>query len=901
MRFLLMALLAILLGFSASIYLLQHNEQFKITTQQKLQTLFDSMFDCESQCTLKELSILPLLLTANQIKVKAPDKTSWEWQAESFSLKSSWINFLLSSNLGLEIILDSVRAQSTIDNNSLAIVEHLKKFILDAEDIPVSLKSLIIRKGLLHIIGNNKSIEGILAFSSESAVIADQFRSTLYITDGNLSIKSMPILQALTLHANIEKRPAVIPKKGLSIFAEGNMHLPIFPKGYQKCYISTHVKHGDATLLLRNKAHKFLCELNHNTDNNQTRVKGLIPLNYLQNIWPISSPVNGVAQFDMHIDHTNDNIMNGSLTIQDIYYNNMPIGSLTLTFHKESTNWTGTIRLINDEMQYTGDWTYNQSNKEVSLSLHNSSQIAAKATGSWVIEPYDFTFNILSNSESMTGNYKIKCTHKKLHDYIETKGNISLKDALLTLTGTLNKYNYAIEALLTPNFILQKFFCTDENNNILVTTNFKEKNNITLLIDYQAIRSLLAYWLDQDIRGKGIVEINLGLENDHQIMGNISMKDGHIQVPQTYNFIHQLNGNIAFNLDKKTLIVSDGSAELTEGVMRMHRATILWDDKLQKFFMHAPFLLENVFLNLERELFAVLSGALLLCTNDANGLTCKGNISIDKSECKKNIFSIDAQQSITSKLFRPVSGYNILCDIALTTHDPLHIKTFFLTTDVNVGLSIKNRINNPEILGSISLTSGILNFPYKPLYITRAHVYFLPHQLDDPAIELIAKGKIKKYHITLRITGSLKHPHIVFEATPPLTEEQIITLLLAGSEEGSFALAMPTMVMQNLQQLMFGSDQSLSKVESYFNAILSPLKHIRIVPSFVDQMGRGGFRGGIEIEVSERLRALIQKNFSLTEDTKFEVEYLLSDDITIRGIKDERSDLGGEVEMRWKF
>ena len=39
---------------------------------------------------------------------------------------------------------------------------------------------------------------------------------------------------------------------------------------------------------------------------------------------------------------------------------------------------------------------------------------------------------------------------------------------------------------------------------------------------------------------------------------------------------------------------------------------------------------------------------------------------------------------------------------------------------------------------------------------------------------------------------------------------------------------------------------------------------------------------------------MIQKNFSLTEDTKFELEFLLSDDITLR-------DIGGEVEMRWKF
>src|SRR5581483_3576363 len=97
------------------------------------------------------------------------------------------------------------------------------------------------------------------------------------------------------------------------------------------------------------------------------------------------------------------------------------------------------------------------------------------------------------------------------------------------------------------------------------------------------------------------------------------------------------------------------------------------------------------------------------------------------------------------------------------------------------------------------------------------------------------------------------------------------------------------------------TEQSPLKLDSHFKSWLKPFKNIHLVPSFTDQTGRGGLRGAIEIDVNERTHALIQKNFNLTEDTRFEVEYLLSDDITVRGIRDERKDVGGEVEMRWKF
>jgi hypothetical protein len=124
---------------------------------------------------------------------------------------------------------------------------------------------------------------------------------------------------------------------------------------------------------------------------------------------------------------------------------------------------------------------------------------------------------------------------------------------------------------------------------------------------------------------------------------------------------------------------------------------------------------------------------------------------------------------------------------------------------------------------------------------------------------------------------------------------------LAGSEAGSLSLVMPSLIMQNVQNYIFGSDHGSSTVETYVNNVLAPFKHIRIVPSFSDQTARGGFRGAIEIDVSDRLHATIQKNFSLTEDTRVELEFKVSDDINVRGIKDERGDLGGELETRISF
>jgi translocation and assembly module TamB len=187
------------------------------------------------------------------------------------------------------------------------------------------------------------------------------------------------------------------------------------------------------------------------------------------------------------------------------------------------------------------------------------------------------------------------------------------------------------------------------------------------------------------------------------------------------------------------------------------------------------------------------------------------------------------------------------------------------------------------------------------LYITQGSIYFTPGQLYDPLVEFTAKNSIKNHTIAMHVTGSLSKPHVMLESWPTLTQEQIVALLLVGSYQDSLNMVMPALVMNNITTLIFGDDHSTHSLTNKFAALLDPFKRIRLVPSFTDQTGRGGLRGAIEVDVSDRVHAVIQKNFSLTEDTYFELGYLLSDEINVRLLRDERRDWGAEVEMRWKF
>lgn len=206
---------------------------------------------------------------------------------------------------------------------------------------------------------------------------------------------------------------------------------------------------------------------------------------------------------------------------------------------------------------------------------------------------------------------------------------------------------------------------------------------------------------------------------------------------------------------------------------------------------------------------------------------------------------------------------------------------------------------NPTIVGSIDLLSGEFSFPYKPLYIQSGKIYLPNANIDDCEIEILATNKIKQYEVRMHIVGNIKNPKILLESTPNLLEEQIITLLLAGSHDGSLLLTMPTIAMSGLKNILFSSSLNNNKLQKYIKDMFNPLAGVNITPTFKPDYS--GIKSSLQIDVNEKLKAVVQPDINTPENSLLEIDYALSDDINIRGIKDESGNIGSEVEMRWRF
>ncbi len=378
-----------------------------------------------------------------------------------------------------------------------------------------------------------------------------------------------------------------------------------------------------------------------------------------------------------------------------------------------------------------------------------------------------------------------------------------------------------------------------------------------------------------------------------------------LRIPFTYNFLRSVRSTAIFSggdhvFLKSTFLKTD------RGTIKSALSTAIIDAEHKHIqSVHVPFCVEDFFINYTKDFFAQLSGAFVFeyLKDDRSKLSGVGMIK--KCHIRNNPLSTNMGNALVSATLNAFvkHPYAQATDLELVvkSHEPVDIKTEFLKARAHVALQVLGTLGEPQLYGTIELVNGTLNFPYKPLEISYGKIFFVDNQLDDPTIELSASATIKNYTITMYVQGTARNPVITFHSLPNLQEEQIISLLLGGSPDSSLSLVMPLSSMGLVEKLLVGDSQESSGLLDSFKNWLGPLDKVKIVPRFSDQTSRGGLRGALAIDVSENLSALIQQNFSLSEDTLIEVAYKPTDELTVRGMRDERGDLGGEIEARFTW
>lgn len=479
---------------------------------------------------------------------------------------------------------------------------------------------------------------------------------------------------------------------------------------------------------------------------------------------------------------------------------------------------------------------------------------------------------------------------------IPLRGKFTTDFSSARLKGTWAGNPVHLEADLNP-FCVTHFSIKDHlRNPRLSLEKIPEKRGVQGMLDGALIKMMVHAITGRQTSGnlEAIVKTE---ETDNGTRIFLKVDDASLKIPGTYTVIKELSGIIDLHSTERCVIIRDLTVGLHKGSAWSSRATFYFSQEGSLEYAHIPLQCKDLLVSKHKELFGTLSGGITL-TFRSGRWHCSGVLTLENAHVRSNLLSAQVQRN----LMAPAVGSSVLqtvdLDLQIKSRAPIRVNTSFLSTDAYLDIILRGTADKPTLAGSIELSHGTLAFPYKPLFVTTGTLTLAPEQPDGPTINLTAKNKIRSYTVTMRVTGSLSQPSITFEASPQLSEEAIMTLLLAGSDQGSLTDAMPRMIMQQIEDLLFGSEESLSAAMQFLKGLLTPLKNVRLVKKGADQEE---LQAVLEVDINDRLRAKAQNNLKLSDETQLELEYVVSDDVTVKAVRDQSGTLGGEVEMRWKF
>jgi hypothetical protein len=898
LRLFLKILFALALGTVGSLLYLSRDQRCIDALYHKITVMLERDYGLHFTGTVSSLSLLGASVTFKDVTVHSlSHHENWAVKIKKSTISLLPLRSLVTRKLGMKIELEGSSIFSEIVEQKILLFEVLKKFFIKPARLSLYCEHCECIDTRVHFLEKEGEREISTLFDIVIDHGQDTYHGTCRVKEGSLTFSHKKVMTDLSGPITFIF-PEVI-SAGFSVEPNLSCKVPLFFKADEKCHITGKwEKSGglfrcwsDAQSLQRatvqikeQKDHTFFIQSS-----------GVLSLSACMHALKFSSlvPAVGTVAFDM--EGVVGTSLQGSLILEG-----SRLAGWSIDFLKTSFEWTpeslkGSLVYAQKNEQLTGEWGWDSSVQQIRFSLTNTTPFSLFATKWYLPEKQTVVKGTWSPSLEGIIKYQLSCEQQKTERLFKSHGTIHWKGSDFLAQGAVLAGDslYHWHAVNSP-FVLTVLDENKEETAPMVKIGH-DQSRTTARVDLSLLQNILREYAQIAFVGKGALEMQ-GVWHGSELQGSLALKEGMIRFPSVYNFIHTLQTQFACNFLKRNLSFLQVKIALQKGTIESAALRIGYDPLAHGIWAHLPLIFTDCFINWNKDLYLLFSGAFIAKKTPEKRLVVDSFVVLDRSQLKENIFSQKTQRLLLDAWSNPMAEKKVDASLSISTRSPLSVKTEQLETQALLELLLKSGGDQTELEGTITLQRGALHFPAHSLSIVKGKIIFTPEQTQDPFLELTAQARIKKYLITLSIGGTAQDPHLVFDSIPSLSEEQIMMLLIAGSEEESLNIVVPALIMRNVENVIFGSSY-----RSRHDSWLEPLKRIKFVPRFTDQTGRGGFRGALEIEVSKRLRAIIEKNFSLTEDVAFEVEYLLTDDVSVRASYDERGDVGAEMEMRFKF
>lgn len=880
---------AILLGGVVALGFVQNDAWVKGLLEKRIISTMSTILGESCKVAVDEIDLLRGEIILRDL-VTGSSQKSWSLRCPEVHVYVSWLSWLKRQKFDTTVSFEKPVIFSAYSQGSLAIAKPFQDFLAAPFTVPLTLTKCLVKGSVARV--ENETGELLFHGGLTTSVEPGHVLTNLVVSDGYLrrhkSLLAERLAGRLTIDVPRTDEPAVCTLKASAVrpTSVGDLSYNLYGR-YADGKGICHCRSEDGSLSF--EAH--------------TRNEGQETVGEVSIAGTLGEIVSCVVDDPAVCQATGDTQFSGTVTLGSTGYRYKGQAVIENAQYRGVTLASAHVNLEGDDREVQvaiadaeasgiglkGSLTGRFASKEVSGSL----SFAHPYEGIPRCKLEKGRSTIYYKDDVLKAEFKVDST---LFDSskLPLRGSLTTDFRTAKIAGNAGGNPVHLEFAWNP-FALTKLSVSDPLHQKRIKFEKAESSEALMgTIDSLVIKKLVTALTGHQLSGSLEVQV---CKDGQRI--EFSVKDASLKIPGTYTVIKEISGSLAYDFAKRMVKVHDLMVIMHKGFAWSSCATFTFNEQGGVASAHIPVLCKDLLISKQKELFGTISGGITL-TNSAGAWRCSGLLMIENAHLRSNLLSSQVQKELMqATIFAPEEGGRDMdLDLHVQSRGPLKVQTSFLTTDAHVDMKIKGKTARPEIEGAIELVHGSFDFPYKPLFVSHGKLILAPHQPEGPVIALTAKNKIRAYTVTMTVSGTLQQPHVRFEASPQLPEEAIITLLLTGSDHGSLSAAMPRVVMEQIEDVIFGSEEKLSAAQQVLKGLLTPLKNVRLVKKGAAQ---DDLQAVLEVDINDRLRAKAQNSLTLSDDTQLELEYTVSDDVRVKAVRDQEGGLGGEVEMRWKF
>jgi translocation and assembly module TamB len=393
--------------------------------------------------------------------------------------------------------------------------------------------------------------------------------------------------------------------------------------------------------------------------------------------------------------------------------------------------------------------------------------------------------------------------------------------------------------------------------------------------------------LDTDLISSGHVDFNVdarGTISNPDLTGKVKFTNVNVSLEGYTNGLSRMNGGLVFDQDR--LDFQDVTAYSGGGLIRIG-GFLTYQHGLYGDLTATA---KDVRIRYPQGVTSVADTKLHLQGTQSNMLL-SGTVTMTRFAISQDI-DLAALSSATDSVSLPPNpdspANRVRLDIHITSAPSLDFQNSYAKLAGEVDLRVRGTIAQPSILGRITVTEGNATFAGTKYELQHGDIYFSNPIRIDPVIDLDATAHVEDYDITIGLHGTASKPSPTFRSEPPLSEQDIFSLLALGRTQE--------------EQQIYSSEQEAAGVNSTADALLGGALNatvssriqklfgggsVKIDPTFVSGSGNSTARITVEQQVSKNATLTYATNVNSTAQQLIQGELNVTRDLSIIAVRDE--------------